>query len=161
MIRKALPVAVALALSGCSLDLTGALCQSDQNCPRSQFCRAGTCQVGPRTDAGGTELSFGPFACSDGIDNDGDGKTDCADSSCDGLVCRPSSGGCDAPESCSNGVCPADQFLPATTVCRPGAGDCDVAESCTGTSAQCPADIFAPATTACRASAGVCDVAES
>jgi len=49
----------------------------------------------PAVDAGGPENT--PAACSDGVDNDGDGDIDCADSECQGLaVCTES--------DCSNGI---------------------------------------------------------
>lgn len=79
-----------------------------------------------------------------------------------GPTCRPTSGPCDVAETC-NGTspsCPADSFMPSTTVCRASTGACDAAESCTGASAGCPADVFLPATTTCRAVAGTCDAEE-
>ena len=67
-------------------------------------------------------------------------------------------GGCDVAETCSGTTtaCPADGFLPATTVCRPAPQECDVAESCTGTSAACPADAKKPANTACTDDGNLC-----
>src|SRR5439155_1492042 len=99
----------------------------------------------------------------------------------------------DPTENCTGAspACPADIFLPSTTVCRSAADECDVAESCTGTAGACPADQkkssgtgciddgnpctldqcdgagdpcqhpAGNAGTVCRTSAGVCDVAES
>ena len=50
--------ALALALlAGCKLDLTGATCNTNENCPVRQFCavpagaRQGTCQIGERVTA--------------------------------------------------------------------------------------------------------------
>jgi hypothetical protein len=54
-------------------------------------------------------------------------------------------------------ACPADNFVPASTVCRPGVGPCDVAERCTGASPGCPADLLAPSGTVC-APAGTCQL---
>jgi hypothetical protein len=44
-------------------------------CASGQVCQQGTCAKPTETD------------CSDGIDNDGNGLTDCADPSCEGLSC--------------------------------------------------------------------------
>ena len=58
--RLALAVAGALALevlAGCSLDLTGATCNTNENCPVRQFCsvpvgaKQGSCRVGERVTA--------------------------------------------------------------------------------------------------------------
>jgi hypothetical protein len=59
-VRLALAAVGALALvllGGCSLDLTGATCNTNENCPVRQFCsvpsgaRQGSCQVGERVSA--------------------------------------------------------------------------------------------------------------
>jgi len=42
--------------------------------------------------------------CDDGIDNDGDGYTDCADSDCDGKTCQDDGNEC-TNDVCSGGVC--------------------------------------------------------
>src|SRR4029077_9913315 len=57
-------------------------------------------------------------------------------------VCRSAAGACDVAETCdgTSAACPANAFVPASTVCRPAADSCDLPESCTGASAQCPAD---------------------
>src|SRR5206468_11289859 len=89
------------------------------------------------------EAAAGPNACSDGIDNDGDGMADCADSDCNGQTCRPASGTCDLPEVCTNGACPADSLQSSTHECRPKADSCDVAELCPGDAGGCPPDGFA------------------
>ncbi|HEY8207459.1 MAG TPA: PKD domain-containing protein [Myxococcaceae bacterium] len=48
-LRAALLVSVPLALwMGCVPNLEGAQCETDQNCPSSQFCSAGTCKEGQR-----------------------------------------------------------------------------------------------------------------
>jgi hypothetical protein len=73
-------------------------------------------------------------------------------------------GDCDAAENCDgvSGACPADAFLPPSTVCRAVSGGeiCDQAENCTGGSPTCPADLVLPNGTTCRVSAGDCDVTE-
>ena len=81
-----------------------------------------------------------------------------------GTVCRAAAaGGCDQAETCDGTslTCPADTFLPNTTVCRVANGLCDKAETCTGTSAACPADGFLASGTVCRATNGTCDKAET
>lgn len=59
-----------------------------------------------------------------------------------GTTCRASAGDCDAAEAC-NGIavdCPADAFLPSSTVCRAATTSPIVpAQNCTGSSAVCPA----------------------
>jgi len=72
-----------------------------------------------------------------------------------GTECRASAGVCDVAESCNgSGACPADGFLPPSTVCRASTSvaACDPAESCTGSSALCPTDtvIRAPTTETCN-----------
>ena len=81
-----------------------------------------------------------------------------------GTACGdPSSGACDAPDTCNaNGVC-SSNTSPSTTTCRVSAGQCDVAESCDGVSKDCPADGFAAATTTCvgTSTGGPCDGTDS
>src|SRR5262245_344581 len=48
-LRAALLLSAPLALwMGCFPDLEGAECETDENCPSSQFCNTGTCREGPR-----------------------------------------------------------------------------------------------------------------
>ncbi len=58
-----------------------------------------------------------------------------------GMVCRPSTGVCDPAETCTGTSpdCPADVFLPSSTVCAPSTSGCP-ARTCTGVSGACPAD---------------------
>ena len=58
-------------------------------------------------------------------------------------------------------LCPADAFLPPTTICRVATGGCDVAETCTGSSGSCPADALRGAAVVCRPAIGQCDTAEA
>lgn len=60
----------------------------------------------------------------------------------------------------SDATCPADVYMPASTVCRESSGPCDTPEICTGTSTACPSDVVKPATTICRVNMGDCDVEE-
>src|SRR6184192_4251903 len=75
-----------------------------------------------------------------------------------GAVCRAAAADCDAAETCdgTSTACPADTFLPATTLCRASAGECDPAELCTGSSAACPADAKSAARTACTDDGNPC-----
>lgn len=103
-------------------------------CPSGTTCTAGTCL---ETD------------CSDGIDNDGNGLTDCADPNCPGLPCNdagsvcgtvwipiPSDGGADAGPSADGGA--ADGGLADGGVSDGGANDA-------GADAGTPADAGAAA----------------
>lgn len=59
-----------------------------------------------------------------------------------GTTCRASAGDCDAAETCNGTAvdCPADAFLPSSTVCRAATVTPVVpAQNCTGSSAVCPA----------------------
>ncbi len=186
-------------LPACFPVLTGAPCQSNDNCPEGQFCSAGKCLLvvggtgggsstgggtgggsgggtgggaggldgggkdgGSSGDAGasdagrvgdaGTTFDAGfsfdagtgennQGSCFDGLDNDGDGKVDCADSDCAAQPCRSPLGQCDVIEVCTGGACPTDTFASTTTTCGPpaGCGDgvvtpashCNGAGSCT------------------------------
>src|SRR5213080_2622205 len=76
------------------------------------------------------------------------------DGSCgDGAV---NSSGEECDEGAANGACPADAFLPASTVCRAAAGDCDVAESCPGNGPNCPADAKKASGTVCTDDGNPC-----
>jgi len=63
-LRAALLLSAPLALwMGCFPPLEGATCETDQNCPSSQFCSAGVCQEGPRPQRSATmsaAASLGP-----------------------------------------------------------------------------------------------------
>src|SRR5438132_1480852 len=85
---------LALLLLGCALLLTlplschppvtGAPCQSDENCPKDQFCNGTLCEEGPRTghtDGGG----IGGGGGSNGDAGDG-GETDAGDGGDGGII---------------------------------------------------------------------------
>lgn len=111
-------------------------------------------------DAGIGEASFGPSSCADGLDNDNNGLTDCADPNCKDQTCRGATDTCDLAEVCTSGACPSDALKAASVVCRASAGDCDVEERCTGGNAACPTDALKSATSLCRGVAGLCDAEE-
>lgn len=128
-------------------------------------CSAKACGASGATCTGSSCVCPGgetrELTCGDGEDNDCDGLIDCGDPDCAAQTCRAATDLCDAAEVCTEGVCPADGFLPEATLCRAGApGSCDVAEQCTGTSASCPDDGVAPQGMECRAAEGECDQAE-
>lgn len=103
-------------------------------------CSAGTCVAGC-TPSGSTETR-----CSDGVDDDCDGRADCADSECNQRACADDGRTC-SQDVCLDGQC-AHPPMDAGVVCRASVGGCDVAERCSGTSTTCPADVFS-ATCAC------------
>ena len=110
-------------------------CTGDSGaCPPDAFQTATTACVG--TSNGGP--------C-DGTDSCSGTANSCVDGYLTATTtCRPSAGQCDVAESCTgdSGACPADGFLPMTTICRQAGAnpDCDPAESCAGNTATCPAD---------------------
>jgi hypothetical protein len=68
--------------------------------------------------------------CADGVDNDCNGLTDCADPACIGEVCRSSSGSCDPAEKCSASTgCPADVKQTAGELCDDG-NVCTLGDRC-------------------------------
>jgi MYXO-CTERM domain-containing protein len=136
----------------------GASCRRDIECT-SDFCIDGVCcntfcSGGDPTDCETCAIATGGSA----------------DGTCGALtaaaatrvVCRPSSGGCDFPETCvsSSTSCPADGLRARGFECRPQIGPCDVADACDGTSRECPRDAIAVAGVTCREPAGDCDLPE-
>lgn len=94
---------------------------------------AGATDGGP--DGGGFEKD-----CANGMDDDSDGKTDCADDDCTGRVCRGKAHACDAEELCvaTTLPCPDDAYETPGTTCDDGtpctAGDqCQMDGGCDGT----------------------------
>src|SRR3954464_11313445 len=69
-LRAALLLSAPLALwMGCVPNLEGAQCETDQNCPSSQFCSDGTCKEGarpPRAATMSATASLGPSTASVG-----------------------------------------------------------------------------------------------
>jgi hypothetical protein len=71
-------------------------CQDGIACPAGTACRAGSCCNGScRNETGATQ-------CSDGLDNDCDGFTDCGDPGCLGQTCQPGKV-CLGPGACAAG----------------------------------------------------------
>ncbi|MBK7863501.1 MAG: hypothetical protein IPJ65_33845 [Archangiaceae bacterium] len=140
-----LRIATLLLLAAC-WDFDGAVARCKEN---PALCTPGG---GPLVG----EAASGAAACSDGQDNDGDGKTDCADSDCDQVVCRGASAECDAEERCSNAACPDDALQPLNHECRAKGGDCDVAEVCDGVSPACPSNALVDAGVVCSMPSSLC-----
>jgi hypothetical protein len=61
-----------------------------------------TCNMGQCNCNGGSQVNESGALCSDGIDNDCNGKTDCADPTCDAQMCTTADGGMGV---CTNGTC--------------------------------------------------------
>ncbi len=118
----------ALLVSACGKSPEG--CAVDADCAAGQTCETATgeCRTSLTppggTDAGKKEGAT-PLECYDGVDNDSDGLLDCADPDCAGITCRQSAGACDLAETCTGGVCPADEHLAPGAACG--------TPSCTGT----------------------------
>jgi hypothetical protein len=94
----------------CTPGLETAECTLD--CGPPPVCGDGACDPGEsRCDCAadcGLPISS-EVACSDGVDDDCDGKVDCADSDCVGSAscpsCRPLGGSCSANADCCSGKC--------------------------------------------------------
>jgi len=113
-------------------------------------CQSGRCVQGECKSCQATETN-----CSDGVDDDCNGATDCADSACAGQPCSSGSA-CANPGTCVGGACAASTPKPSSVVCRPAVDVCDLAEKCDGTSLDCPTDLFAPSTTSCPTDGNPC-----
>ncbi len=85
--------------------------------------------AGPGYDAGPAPFDAGvgegaSGGCFDGLDNDNDTLTDCADPDCVAQTCRAPIGECDVLEVCVAGstTCPEDKFALSTASCGPASG---------------------------------------
>ncbi len=102
----------------------GASCGADGGCvypsDPGQACDGGTCR---------SDKSCGPangeVLCGDGVDNDLDGLTDCADPDCNTQMCDGGTVVCQQSFSCGSGSC-TGQNVP----CNPPAGTCLTGGSC-------------------------------
>ncbi|HYY06800.1 MAG TPA: DUF4215 domain-containing protein, partial [Candidatus Limnocylindria bacterium] len=150
-------------------------CPADAFVPATTLCRAaaGECDVaefcpgnGPNCPADAKQ-SAGTACTDDGNPcslDECDGTSDACQHPAGnaGATCRAAAGACDVAETCTgtSTTCPADAFLPASTVCRASAGECDLAETCPGNGANCPADAKQSAGTACTADSNPCSLDE-
>lgn len=97
-------------------------------------CAGGTC--GQTRDGGRACLQPGPeLLCGDQMDNDDDGKADCSDPDCSGLVCSDQNA-CTLIDTCVQGFCVAGSSV---VTCPP------IASACKSTTGQC-----VPSTGLCR-----------
>lgn len=155
-------IALAGWLAGCSLlvrfDPETQPCDTLSLCLPGYACSdAGLCKS---TDAGFIDASVGTAsetACADGLDDDGDGRTDCADPDCAGHSCDDRDA-CTTGEACSNGTCTRGNL----TICNTPLTPCQESNgTCEASSGQC---LYAPladgascgAGQAARCCAGTC-----
>lgn len=130
------PIACA---TGACVDSECFLALDDAQCGPSEFCDPQLgCVLRPEVDGGPPEVDAGPSCpateteCSDGIDDDCDGMSDCADSDCLGASCD------DASVCTENDACAADGTCTGTAITcadeNPCTDDaCDPASGCTFT----------------------------
>src|SRR5262249_20594490 len=92
-----------LHIEACVVDVEYKLCAAELTLRSARLVISDT--LDPVLEDG----SFPESSCTDGIDNDGDGKIDCADSDCEpklkllnGIFYCPN--GCDCPEACADGI---------------------------------------------------------
>ncbi|HEY3452172.1 MAG TPA: hypothetical protein VGK67_37860 [Myxococcales bacterium] len=128
-----LVVGASLVLSACLPEVSKLSCGKKDDCAANAYCDISGGQ-GVCVSCQATETS-----CSDGNDNDCDGKVDCLDEDCQAAACRPAMGPCDEPEFCAAGQqeCPADLAVVKDTVCREETA-CGPKGICDGKSAACP-----------------------
>ncbi len=109
-------------------------CNGLTDCADRAVCPMGTaCGIGELAcnAAGLCECSTGALpsaeVCADGVDNDCDGDTDCADSDCEGRACQDG-----APAAlCTSGVCRCAAGVPSVELCHDMLdNDCDTALDC-------------------------------
>lgn len=106
--------------------------------------------AGPR-DSGGPET-----ACTNGLDDDGDGNADCADSDCTGSACDDGNA-CTHTDTCAAGACTGTSITCASSTCVTRA--CNGTATCTtsnaGTGTACATDSNACTRDHCNGS-GTC-----
>ncbi|MBK7581490.1 MAG: hypothetical protein IPI67_14930 [Myxococcales bacterium] len=111
---------------------------------------------------GGTGGGGGPENCTNGVDDDGDGKIDCEDTDCQaGFTCAPSlptgwvgpvamfEGAAPAPDCLQSGGYPTIKQNANSTI-KAGAATCPTCACDPATGAQCTADLFMYDDTACQ-----------
>src|SRR5437660_6906938 len=96
-----------LTLSACAVPTLGQLgpkaCNGEHPCAAGFDCIDGVCSIGADSglvdDRGASE-----FDCADGLDDDGDGLTDCADPDCLGQACDDRNA-CTTGDTCLSAGC--------------------------------------------------------
>ncbi|MAQ16104.1 MAG: hypothetical protein CMN30_15105 [Sandaracinus sp.] len=124
-------------------ELCGDRCESDGECPAASACTRGvctdgTCLVAPDDDSCGAaricDLEDGCVSidgscapreslCDDGVDEDCDGVTDCADPDCAGASCDDGVF-CNGPDHCEAGRCAAHEGSSCERLCDEGGRRC-------------------------------------
>ncbi len=104
-----------------------------------------------------TSVAPGSEKCADGIDNDGDGKVDCADADCTNQACNDNSL-CTTGDICSNGSCVGTSTLNCDdgNVCT--TDSCSPASGCfhTNNTVSCNDGLFCNGSDTCGG--GICSV---
>ncbi|MGF1507929.1 MAG: hypothetical protein ACFB9M_00350 [Myxococcota bacterium] len=143
-----------------NLEPVTTVCRASQGeCDEEEFCDgAGVCPEDALAAEGTACGSQDSGPCDEPDSCDGAG-TCLTNNEPDTMVCRASTGECDAAEFCSAGVCPADTVADAGTPCGDATDTvCNAADTCDG-GGVCQPNLLTTMTL-CRASAGDCDVAE-
>ncbi|MCA9604516.1 MAG: hypothetical protein KC619_02905 [Myxococcales bacterium] len=113
-------------LDGGGMDASGAFDAGDRD--GSANDPDGSTADGGDRDGGGVDSGFvrpAEIYCDDGVDQDEDGDTDCADSDCEGAVCDPMG------NLCRDGSCNGCRGEASETACGDGADeDCDGLRDC-------------------------------
>jgi hypothetical protein len=120
--------------NGADDNLDGARDCADSQCPQGSSCGASGLQCGATGQCnqcsgnGGAAEPAGELSCTDGFDNDCDGKIDCEDPSCDGRLCDIGNG---AAGACAAGICQCKATEANETTCFDGVDqDCDSRIDC-------------------------------
>ncbi len=129
------------------IDCADPLCANQTCSDFGRRCGASGCECGGQVNP----IEATAQQCADGIDNDCDGKVDCADSSCAGQSCA-------AGKICVNGACVCAFSEPSEVSCADKAdNDCDGRADCAD--ADCAGRACSAAGGACQSNACVCSTA--
>jgi len=120
--------------------LDDARCVAGERCDAARGCVAmGPVDAGPppRVDGGppppvdaGPSCPAHETACTDGVDDDCDGMTDCADSDCNGAACDDGDA-CTHTDRCATGACRGTSITCASSACM--TRSCNGSATCTAT----------------------------
>lgn len=149
---------VVYLFAGCSKKPPGGPCAANQE------CMSGVCVVEPGASAGICCDRACDGACescraANQVAGGQDGTCGVRPAT---VVCRASTGACDAAERCdgATGQCPGDAKVSAGTVCQQAAAACETDAVCDGTHDACPATSVRGAGEVCRGATDACDAAE-
>jgi hypothetical protein len=140
-------------------------CSDGDACTTGDVCSSGSCAPGTPVTCADPDQCHTPGTCNPttGVcSNPAKENGSTCSAGTEGQT--PANGGCDAQDTCVDGVC-TENLASTGSVCRASAcsGDptcCDLEETCSGTSADCPADAFKASTVICRDSQERCDLPE-